>query len=289
MGHRGATQATMLELPWEEGSFLGGAGTATAVRERPPAPVEAPPPREAPSPPEPVDRSRGWADAVLASLDLETTGRDPSSGRILAVALFRQDPDGAPVAIVDTLVDPGPDVVIPQEAAAVHGITRERLIAEEAPPTAVVMAQVHEALTELADQGTGVVIYNAPFDWPFLAAELARLAPPRTLPKCQLIDPLVLDRHVDRYRKGKRTLEAACQVYGVDLDNAHEASADALASLGVARAIGARYPEVGDLSCEDLKDVQIAAHRDWRDGFNAYLKRIGADRDPISGSWPGPC
>ena len=278
----------MLELPWEEGSFLGGSGTATAVRERPAEPVDAPEP-EAPSPPEPADRSQGWAEAVLASLDLETTGRDPGSDRILAVALFRQDPDGAPVPIVDTLVDPGPDVVIPEEAAAVHGITRERLIAEQAPPIATVMAEVHDALTELAAQDTGVVIYNAPFDWPFLAAELARLDPPRTLPTCQLIDPLVLDRHVDRYRKGKRTLEAACQVYGVDLDNAHEASADALASLGVARAIGARYPEVGDLSCEDLEAVQIEAHRVWRDGFNAYLKRIGADREPISGSWPGRC
>lgn len=276
MAHRGTTQATMLELPWEEGSYLGGAGAATAVLERP-----SPPSRQA--------QRRGWADAALASLDLETTGRDPSTDRILAVALYRQEAAGTPVPTVDTLVDPGPDVVIPEEAAAVHGITRERLRDASAPPTATVLAQIHAALTDLAAEGTGVVIYNAPFDWPFLAAELARLDVPRSLPDCRLIDPLVLDRHVDRYRKGKRTLEAAAQVYGVALDRAHEASADALASLHVARAIGARYPEVGALSLDVLEEVQVDAHRVWRDGFNAYLKRIGADRDPISGSWPGPC
>jgi len=264
----------MLELPWEEGSVLGGSGAAsTVVPERLPEP--APQPR------------RGWSDAPLASLDLETTGRDPSSDRILAIALYRQEPDAEPTPVVDTLVDPGADVVIPEAAAAVHGITRERLIAEQAPPLTQVLIEVHEALTELAAAAIGVVIYNAPFDWPFLAAELARLEPPRELPSCQLIDPLVLDRHTDRYRKGKRTLEAACEVYDVDLGRAHEAGADALASLGVARAIGRRYPDVGELPLDELGSVQVEAHRTWRDGFNAYLRRIDADRDPVVGGWPG--
>jgi DNA polymerase III subunit epsilon len=281
----------MLELPWEEGSFLGG--TATAVRERPPRPPAAPTTPEAPTPAGsapprgPATPQRGWSDAVLASLDLETTGRDPGSDRILAIALYRQDANGDPTPIVDSLVDPGPAVDIPEEASAVHGITRERLDAEQAPPLDAVLLEVHAALGELAFDQTGVVIYNAPFDWPFLAAELARLDPPRRLPSCHLVDPLVLDRHVDRFRRGKRTLEAACEVYEVLLDNAHDAGADALASLGVARAIGGRYPEVGRLHLEDLTRLQVQAHRTWRDGFNAYLQRIGADRAPITGTWPG--
>ena len=228
-----------------------------------------------------------WHASALGSLDLETTGRDPFTDRILAVALFRQDPDGQPVALVDTLVDPGPDVDIPDGAAAVHGITRERLVAEQAPPLSEVLVEVHAALTGLADAGEAVVIYNAPFDWPFLASELARLDPPLELPACRLVDPLVLDRHVDRYRKGKRTLSAAAAVYGVDLTDAHDAGADALASLGVARTIGRRYPAVGSLSPFELHALQVEAHRVWRDSFNVYLQRIGADRDPVSGDWPG--
>lgn len=283
MGH---TRATMVELPWEEGCLLGGGsgggssrtrrarhGTRTVLHERP---------RTFPD-----VRPAGWAEAPLASLDLETTGCDPNTDHILALALYRQEPDEEPVAIVDTLVDPGADIAIPAEAAAVHGITRERLDVEAAPPVATVLAEVHDALLQLAAEPTGVVIYNAPFDWPLLAAELARLEPPRWLPSCHLIDPLVLDRHVDRYRKGKRTLEVACQVYDVPLDHAHEAGADALASLGVARAIGQRYPEVGQLNLSQLHAIQVDAHRAWRDSFNAYLRRVDADRPLVSGGWPG--
>jgi len=258
--------ARLVELPWEEGPLLRSAPPA----ER--APVAAAP----------------WCDAPLASLDLETTGRDPASDRILAIALFRQDDDGpTPTPIVDTLVDPGPDVEIPEEAAAVHGITRERLITEEAPPLGSVLLDVHAALCDLAEEGVAVVIYNAPFDWPFLAAELARLDPPRELPDSALVDPLVLDRHVDRYRKGKRTLEAAAEHYGVALDDAHEAAADALASLGVARAIGRTYPDIGGRSAHELHGIQVQAHGVWKDSFNAYLRRIGADRQPVTGTWPG--
>ncbi len=255
---------TLVELPWEEGPLLERSGPVV-IRQLPPP----------------------WYAGPLASLDLETTGRGPASDRILAVALYRQEPDRAPEPVVDTLVDPGPEVEIPEAAAAVHGITRERLEQEGAPPLAETLAEVHAALCELAAEGVGVVIYNAPFDWPFLAAELARLDPPHALPACRLIDPLVLDRLVDRYRKGKRTLEAACEIYGVELTDAHEAGADALASLGVARAIGRRYPEVGELSLDELQTVQVEAHRTWRDGFNAYLRRIGADRAPVTGTWPG--
>lgn len=266
--------ASLLELPWEEGRLLergqrpdpsGDADLPVLIRQEP----------------------CSWYDGPLASLDLETTGRDPATDRILAVALYWQEPPSDPVPIVDTLVDPGPDVEIPAAAAEVHGITRDRLIAQAAPGLAQVLTEVHAALTDIAERRTGLVIYNAPFDWPFLAAELARLDPPRELPGCALIDPLVLDRHVDRYRRGKRTLEAACEVYGVTLDNAHDAGADALASLAIARAVGERWPEVGARSVEELQDLQVEAHRSWRDGFNAYLRRIDADRDPVTGTWPG--
>lgn len=265
---------TLLELPWAEGPLLDRAPRTDRVDDAD-VPVLI---REEP---------RAWFDGPLASLDLETTGRDPAGDRILAIALYWQEPDRAPTPIVDTLVDPGPDVTIPDAAAEVHGITRDRLIEEAAPSLAPVLREVHAALTDLAQRGVGVVIYNAPFDWPFLAAELARLDPPRQLPDCALIDPLVLDRHVDPYRKGKRTLEAACKVYSVTLANAHDAGADALASLAIARAIGERWPEVGARTVDDLQDLQVEAHATWRDGFNAYLRRIDADRDPVTGTWPG--
>lgn len=263
----------MLELPWEEGSLVGrGAGRVDEPLAE--GVSGAPPPT-------------GWHARPLASLDLETTGRDPHHDRIVGIALYLQQAGAPPRAVVNTLTDPGPDVLIPDEAAAVHGITRERLTKTGAPPLAQVLGTVHQILVERVASGAGLVIYNAPFDWPFLAAELARLSPPRWLPDCRLVDPLVLDRHVDPYRRGKRTLQAACEEYGVTLEQAHDAGADALAALEVARAIGDRYPTVAALSLRELVDLQIQAHTRWRKDFNAYLQRIGADRDPVVTTWPG--
>ncbi len=231
---------------------------------------------------------RAWYDRPFAALDLETTGVDPATARIVELALIVDEGDGQPRDLYAGLVDPGPEVEIPPGASAVHGITRARLEAENAPPVAQVLPRVREHLLEFSAAGWPVVIYNATYDWPLLAAELARLDPPRGLPDCALIDPLVLDRSVDRYRKGKRTLEAACQIYGVVLDDAHSARADAVASVAIARALLARFPQ--QLRTDDLdalQRLQVEAHGVWRDSFNAYLQRIGADREPVTGSWPG--
>lgn len=248
-------------------------------------PAERPPARLADRPP--ARPFLPWWDGPLASFDLETTGVDPTTARILEVALHLDVP-GEPVRrLVDTLVDPGPDVAIPPGAVAVHGITHERLRAAAAPPATDVLPRLHAALSDLGRAGTPIVIYNARYDWPLLAAELGRLEPPLQLVDCHLVDPLVLDRHCDRYRPGKRTLAAACRVYGVVLEDAHQAGADCTAAVAVARAIGRRYPEVGALGLDALHRLQIQAHAAWRDELNAYLQRIAAARPPVRGSWPG--
>ncbi len=229
-----------------------------------------------------------WTQGPFAAFDIESTGVDPRTARVVELALVVDEGDGQVRDLVTGLVDPGPEVEIPAEAAAVHGITRERLEAEEAPPLPVVLEVLHAALEDIAARGWPLVIYNATYDWPLLAAELARLQPPRVLPECVLFDPLVLDRHVDRYRKGKRTLETACQVYGVALEDAHSARADAVASVAVARQLIERYPErFGEQPLEGLTALQVDAHATWRDSFNAYLQRIGADREPVREVWPG--
>jgi DNA polymerase III subunit epsilon len=234
-----------------------------------------------------LDAASGWPAGPFAALDLETTGVDPATARIVELALLVDDGAGDVRELFTGLVDPGPEVEIPPGAAAVHGITRERLEAEAAPPAAEVLPAVHVHLHTIQAEGWPLVIYNATYDWPLLAAELRRLDPPLELPELVLLDPLVLDRHVDRYRKGKRTLETACQVYGVTLTDAHSARADAVASAAVARALVVRYPELAAQELADLTGLQVEAHAAWRDSFNAYLRRIGADRPPVRERWPG--
>ena len=118
-----------------------------------------------------------------------------------------------------------------------------------------------------------------------LAAELDRYDL-GTLPPLTIVDPLVLDRHYDRYRKGKRTLSTTAAHYGIPLDDAHAAHADVVASIGVARAIAGRYNVPTDRDA--LHALQADAYATWARSFAEYLLRIGADRDPPSLVWVDP-
>jgi DNA polymerase-3 subunit epsilon len=101
-----------------------------------------------------------------------------------------------------------------------------------------------------------------------------------------VVDPLVLDKHLDRYRKGKRTLEATCEHYGVKLDGAHDASFDAIAAARVAWMIAHRNPSVARMPLEQLHQMQVKAKADQAAGFADYLRRQGKSADDVDGSWP---
>jgi len=225
-----------------------------------------------------------WHEGPLAALDLEATGVDTRTARIIEVGLFRIEADGLSQALVDRLIDPG--VPVPRAVTELTGISLDDLAAKGGSP-ADVLVETRTAIGALVDEGVPIVLYNANYDWPLLANELVRhgLGPLPSVPPAILIDPLVLDRHVDQYRKGKRTLSTVTNHYGVQLDGAHRAAADAAATVGVARAIAERYPKV-QVDGADLVALQIKAHTVWKDSFNAYLTKVGASRPPITEVWP---
>ena len=225
-----------------------------------------------------------WHEGPLAAFDLEATGVDTGTARIIEVGLFRFEVDGSSQALVDRLVDPG--VPVPPQVTELTGISSDDLAANGGSP-AEVLAETRAAIDALVEEGVPIVLYNANYDWPLLTNELVRhgLDPLPEVPPAILIDPLVLDRHVDRYRKGKRTLSTVTDHYGVKLDGAHRAAADAAATVGVARAIAERYPKV-QVDGEDLVALQVKAHTVWKDSFNAYLAKVGASRPPITEVWP---
>jgi DNA polymerase-3 subunit epsilon len=150
----------------------------------------------------------------------------------------------------------------------ITGITTEQLRAEGGDPVEV-LAATREAVWDLVRRGVPIAIYNAPYDWPLLAAEVARhhIGPLPEVPPAVIVDPLVLDRHVDRYRKGRRTLTVTAAHYGVTVDGAHRARKDALATVGVCRALAARYPAL-QVDGEALVAIQVAAYERWRNSFN---------------------
>jgi DNA polymerase III epsilon subunit-like protein len=105
-----------------------------------------------------------------------------------------------------------------------------------------------------------------------MAAECARHGLPRFECSGPVIDGRVLDQHVDRWRKGKRTLTDVAAHYEVRLDGAHDATEDALAAGRVAWKIARQYPAVATLSLAELHEAQAGWHADHQRSFADYLR-----------------
>lgn len=221
-----------------------------------------------------------WWDDYLIAFDTETTSPDPEVARIVTAHVSLVDPAGG--ATGRTLViDPEQD--IPEEAAAIHGYTTERA-REEGMARRFGIGALWALLGKLAARYP-VVAYNAAYDFTVLDREARRMDLAPLVPH-PVIDPLVLDKAVDTYRRGSRRLDAVAAHYGVPLLDAHEASADALAAVGVARAIGRHYGR-RDLhpDPETLHTLQIAARREQSRSLQAYFRRT----DPtavVDPTWP---
>ncbi|MFF2045362.1 exonuclease domain-containing protein [Kitasatospora sp. NPDC058170] len=229
-----------------------------------------------------------WWQQPLVGFDLETTGTDPAVSRIVTAALV--DTVGARrTGATGWLVDPG--VPIPAEAEAIHGIGDD-LVRAKGRPAKEAVDEIATALCERLTAGRPVVAFNAPFDLSLLDAELRRygLAPLAERlggPVEPVLDALVIDRAVDKYRKGSRTLQRVCEVYGVELTDAHEAGSDALAAVRVAVALAERYPgEVGDVPLAELHTRQIDWHRTWAESLEAWLRRSKDPQAVIDPRWP---
>ncbi len=222
-----------------------------------------------------------WHESV-AVFDLETTGIDVTTARVVTAFVGVLGADGRVLESRSWLADPG--VEIPAGAAAVHGVTTERARAEGRPARAVV-GEIIAALQEVLDRGLPLVVYNAPYDLTLLHHEAARHDLSALAVPDAVIDPLVIDKAVDRYRKGKRTLTAAAEVYGVLLEGAHDAGADAVAAGRVAQALARRYPEQLALPLAELHRAQ----QTWCDEANDSYERFRRRNDPsfvVERGWP---
>lgn len=229
-----------------------------------------------PTPPPRGDHP-GWHHTSLASLDFETTGVNPATDRVLSFALL--DDRGRDFS---GLIDPG--VPIPPASAAVHGLTAETLAGAPAPAEAI--AEIVDWVQDLVERGVGLVVFNATFDLTMLRAEAERcgVAQP-DWDRLLVVDPYVIDWGIERGGLGPRRLADVAAYYGVPLDNAHEAAADAWAAREVAHEIGRRHPDVAAGTLDDLMRRQHAWHADRAEDWNRYARTAGRDLDDPLG-WP---
>src|SRR5579863_4605713 len=175
-----------------------------------------------------------WPDADMLAFDLETTGVDRFDDVPVSFALLLIR-DGRVIDGRVRLVDPGRE--IPPGATAIHGITTERARSEGMPlgPAAEWMARV---LVRASRRGMPVAGMCLGYDLTLLDACLEREFGTGLIDlgrRGPVLDASVIDRRVDRYRRGRRTLVALCEHYAVSAASAHEASADAQAAVDVLR------------------------------------------------------
>lgn len=220
---------------------------------------------------------------TLGVFDLETTGIDVATSRIVSANVSVIGPDGGVLESRDWLADPGVD--IPVQASAVHGITtaRARL---EGRTAAIVVAEIIAAIRSIFDRGLALAVYNAPYDLSLLQHEAIRHDIEPLREPAPIVDPLVIDKAVDRYRKGKRTLEVAAVVYGVSLTDAHDAGADAVAAGRVAQAMAARYPGELDVPALELHRRQAEWSAQQSASFAEYMRRTHNPDFVETAGWP---
>ena len=222
----------------------------------------------------------------LGVFDLETTGLDVTQSRIVTGFVGVLDAGGELIESHAWIADPGID--IPAAAANVHGFTTERARAE-GRPAAEVVSEIVDRLRELFAEGTPVVAYNASYDFSLLHHDAIRNGVvPLDFPR-PIVDPLVIDKQVDTYRKGSRTLQAACDLYGVDLGSAHDSEADSVGAGRVFKAIQEKFGESPEmqLSPDELHDAQINWAKAQAESFAKWLAGKGeTSRRVGDGIWP---
>lgn len=225
-----------------------------------------------------------WA-RVVGVFDLETTGIDVTTDRVVTAHVGLLDATGAVIRAHDWLADPGVD--IPEGATAVHGITSAHARAA-GRPAAEVVAEIVAALRALLDAGIPIVAYNAPYDFSLLKHEALRHGVDPIVDPSPVIDPLVVDKAYDRYRRGKRTLEVVAAHYAVRLDGAHDASADAVAAGRVAQALAERFAAWLPETAGELHTRQIAWARAQAASLTDYFIQIGRldPEERLDGTWP---
>lgn len=190
----------------------------------------------------------------LIFLDLETTGVDPAKDRIVEISMIKVFPDGAKETKTRRI---NPEMPIPAAASAIHGIYDKDV--KDCPT----FKSVSKSLAAYIE-GCDFAGYNSnKFDIPVLVEEFLRSDIDIDIKKRRFIDVQNIFHKMEQ-----RTLVAAYKFYcGKELDNAHSAEADTLATYEVMLSQLERYPELQN-------DMDFLAEFSSRDQCVDFAGRI---------------
>ena len=233
--------------------------------------------------------------------DVESGGVDVKNDRILTCFAQVQDGD----RILETrewIIDPG--IEIPEEASAVHKMTTEWIRENGRKDVATAIAEISQFLFNWSLANHVITGFNHGFDLAMLHHEVRRYQGSDahlSLDHAQFVDPLVLDRAIDKYRKGRRTLEAVAQHYGVPFnpDEAHAADYDVKVTAQlIPKVLNAAWKKIPGLRgnspekfIQNLQQFQADAKQEWASHLTEYFAKAGKteeDGSPVivSGDFP---
>lgn len=169
----------------------------------------------------------------LAFIDLETTGVNLATDRIIEIAIVKLMPDGSTV-VKRKLINP--QIPIPQATTDIHGITDEMV--KDAPTFKQVANEVRQFLDNCDLAG-----YNSHrLDFPLLVEEFLKAGL-----NFDISDKNLLDVQKVYHMMEPRTLGAAYKFYcEKQLENAHAAEADAQATMEILQAQVEKYEQLGN-------------------------------------------
>ncbi len=190
-------------------------------------------------------------------LDTETTGLDVKNDRIFEIGLVTFE-NGQRIETWGELIDP--TVELDEKVVETTGVTTADVAGK--PLFAEVVGGIESRIRDRV-----VVGYNIlGFDMPILGSEFDRLS--RPVPPCQVIDALIFARQL--VKAGRHRLGDMAAKFGVEMDTAHRATADADATVRLMLAMADQLPEDIDslMRLQAQWDAQQRARRRamWRKG-----------------------
>lgn len=199
----------------------------------------------------------------LVFFDLETTGIQIATDRIVEISILKVFPNGNKESNT-WLVNP--EIEIPKEAFDIHGISNEKVVTE--PKFSELASKISELI-----EGCDLAGFNSNrFDIPLLAEEMIRAGV-----KFDMNDRKAIDVQVIFHKQEQRTLGAGYKFYcGKDLENAHSAKADTMATYEILEAQIERYKDLEN----DLNFLSEYSTQNKRADFAGFIL-FGEDGDEI--------
>lgn len=197
----------------------------------------------------------------IAVIDLETTGINIGSDRIVEIAIIKILPDGTR-QVKRKLINP--QMPIPKGSSDVHGITDEMV--KDAPTFKQAANEIKQFIDNCDLAG-----YNSNrFDVPMLVEEFLRIGMEITIDGKRLVDVQRIFHMMEQ-----RTLGAAYKFYcQKTLEGAHSAEVDASATWEVLEAQIERYPQLGT-TIESI--VKATGEEDLVDFARRFIRENGVE------------